>query len=86
MITLKNNKSNLKIIQEITKLVTKSTIIITSLFIFQAAANNPTESSLDTIDVNNTAMTDLGSKPGSISITCVMGKRVHFSGPQLVCP
>lgn len=58
MITLKNNKSNLKIIQEITKLVTKSTIIITSLFIFQAAANNPTENSLDTIDVNNTAIED----------------------------
>lgn len=50
MTILKNIKDHFKINPKIIKLVTKSVVFITSLFIFQALANNASITSIETVD------------------------------------
>lgn len=53
MTILKNIKGHFKINPKIIKLVTKSIVFITSLFIFQALANNASVTSIETVDVTS---------------------------------
>jgi ABC-type Fe3+-hydroxamate transport system substrate-binding protein len=53
MTILKNIKDHFKINPKIIKLVTKSVVFITSLFIFQALANNTSVTSIETVDVTS---------------------------------
>lgn len=53
MTILKNIKGHFKINPKIIKLVTKSVVFITSLFIFQALANNASVTSIETVDVTS---------------------------------